>query len=451
MLIRFSVENYLSFRDRVELSMVAGPVERHPHHVVRPDTAVPLVKVAVIYGANASGKSNLVQAMAAAQQMILRPLPSRKRIALQPFRLDAGLRLQPSRFEFEINLEDRCFAYGFAATTERVVEEWLYQIQGDADLCIFERVADDVQLKNLPFAGADERQFLEFTARGTLPNRLFLTECRERNVRKNVEASAVLFDVLDWFDDRLTVLFPESTYEKLDFAIEGNAAFKDNLSRMLQAFDTGIDVVCFKETQLEDHVKVDADDLERIDELLDAHGRFVLSPSPTLRLLVDRDEQGRLRTRRLVFHHQGTEGAGELFEMSDESDGTRRLLDLAPALLLLVENDRVFVIDEFDRSLHPELAHSLLDNFLRYSEGRRSQLIVTTHETTLLDQDFLRRDEIWLMEKGRDQSTRLIGLEEYQGIPPEDDLQRDYLQGRFGGVPVLRDFKWMRPDHAEGT
>jgi AAA15 family ATPase/GTPase len=111
----------------------------------------------------------------------------------------------------------------------------------------------------------------------------------------------------------------------------------------------------------------------------------------------------------------------------------------------------VFVIDEFDRSLHPEVSHSLLADFLNYSQGRESQLIVTTHETSLMDQNFLRRDEIWMVEKGPDHASRLIALEEYKGVREGDDLQRDYRNGRFGGVPVLRDFSWMGEANAPGT
>ncbi len=101
--------------------------------------------------------------------------------------------------------------------------------------------------------------------------------------------------------------------------------------------------------------------------------------------------------------------------------------------------------------LHPEILHSYVANFLKYSAGRRSQLIVTTHDTTLFNQPFLRRDEVWLVEKGRDQSSRLVSLEEFKDVDQIEDLQRGYIQGRFGGVPIIRDFSWLGSDDGKGA
>ena len=120
-------------------------------------------------------------------------------------------------------------------------------------------------------------------------------------------------------------------------------------------------------------------------------------------------------------------------------------------MMSLMRSDRLYVIDELDRSLHPDILYSYLANYLKYSVGRSSQLIVTTHDTTLLKQRFLRRDEVWFVEKGNDQSSRLIALEEFKNADKSKDLQQDYLIGRFGGVPVIRDFSWLGEDHGEGT
>ncbi len=139
------------------------------------------------------------------------------------------------------------------------------------------------------------------------------------------------------------------------------------------------------------------------------------------------------------------------FDMSEESDGTRRLMQLVPAMISMMTGDGVFIIDELDRSLHADVLHSYLANFLKYSVDRSSQLIVTTHDTTLLRQHFLRRDEVWFVEKGDDQSSRLIALEEYKDVERSEDLQQDYLLGRFGGVPVIRDFSWLGEEHGETT
>ena len=169
--------------------------------------------------------------------------------------------------------------------------------------------------------------------------------------------------------------------------------------------------------------------------------------------LFDRDGEGKPRSWKLVAHHKGPNGAGKhaVFEIGEESEGTRRLMHLFPAMMALTKGDFLVVIDELDRSLHPEALHSYVANFLKYSTARASQLIVTTHDTTLLRQPFLRRDEVWFVEKGDDQSSRLVALEEFKNGKSGSDLQQDYLQGRFGGIPVIHDFSWLREHDGKGT
>jgi AAA15 family ATPase/GTPase len=440
MLIRFCVENYRSFRDRVELSLVAGEGKRHPEHVISPGLpGTPAVlKAAVLYGANASGKSNLVKAIEVAKQIILQPAAVGARLPVIPFKLDASSRSRPSRFEFEIRRRERCFAYGFVVSAERVHEEWLHEI-GAADIPLFERTDGEVKFSNLPFNNDEEKQFLQFVAKGTLPNRLFLSECRERNARENVTSASVLFDVLQWFESRLTVVLPEFYHLGLETLVAVSPVSGNQLAEVLRACDTGIDGIRLEKVALSEIPLSDAERAVILGQL-DPHTSVLYRPSPQQRWLINLDEQKELQGWELTFQHHGSPELPS-FTWSEESDGTRRILDLAPALLTTPESDQVFVIDEFDRSLHPQVAHSLLAAFFRHNQGRQNQVIVTTHETTLLRQDFLRRDEIWFVEKGKDQASRLVALEEYRDVPPNGDLQTDYLNGRFGGVPVLLDLE----------
>jgi AAA15 family ATPase/GTPase len=460
MLVRFTVENYLSFRDRVEFSMVAASdrpaadARERPRfeHVVRAAGAVgpDLLKVAVVYGPNASGKSNLVKAMEAAQRIILRPVEAGRAIPLAPFKLDKASLRKPTRFEFEIRLPSGCFAYGFAVSADRVHEEWLVRIDQTDDQVVFERKGAATTVSGIDFASAEEEQFLRFTAKGTLPNRLFLTECRERNVRKNVRGSQVLYDVLDWFENGLVIIFPESKYQGLLVGMYQSQQFKQDLARYLNCFDTGIEAIDLEEVDF-DKLPVPAEVRRRLKGNTAKDEMLILAASDDSHWLVKRDGDERFHAWKLVTRHGGRNGASRVtFDMQEESDGTRRLLDLVPAMMTMLEGDRVFVIDELDRSLHADVSNSYIANFLRYSEGGRRQLIVTTHETTLLAADFLRPDEVWLVEKGQDQSSKLFALEEFK-LKAGRDLQADYLQGRFGAVPVLRDFSWLRKDHAPGT
>jgi AAA15 family ATPase/GTPase len=455
MLVRFTVENCLSFRDRVELSMIASEeVHDHPEHVIRAggQDGIPILKLAVIYGANASGKSNLVKAMLMARGLILNTTGAGQRIDRAPFKLDPACRDKPTRFEFEIKLGDRYFAYGFSVSSERVEEEWLFEVGRTVEDRIFERTGRRFVWGRLEFSNPDEKAFLDFTAKGTLPNRLFLTECRERNVRENVPGAEAIINILEWFEYGLIVALPDGLSQNIALRVHSDESFRQQLTRYLQCFDTGlaeIDVepMVVPEAKFSENVRVYLETLNAI-RTMAGHG---LDVSPLH--FVTRDDQGSVRLWKLVSRHGGPNGMerSAAFDMSEESDGTRRLMQLVPAMVALMTGDGVFVIDELDRSLHADVVHSYLANFLKYSARRSSQLIVTTHDTALLRQHFPRRDEVWFVEKGIDQSSRLIALEEYKNVDQSKDLQQDYLLGRFGGVPVIRDFSWLGEEHGETT
>lgn len=451
MLVRFTVENILSIRDREELSLVASRLRGHEDHIIRPEDSdgFALLKVAVIYGANASGKTNLVRALDTAQRFILRPLEAEKPIPIIPFKLDDERVGARSRFEFEIKCKGRYFAYGFVVSQERVEEEWLYRVGQQTEQPIFTRQRNKFAFPGMVFLDKEHEQFTSFTAKGTLPNRLFLTECRERNVKNNVPEAAFLFDVLDWFDNTLTVVFPHSKYTGLAFRIHENNDFKQKLTSYLKCFDTGIEAI---DLEKEDFaaIKLPAEVKQLAKKAAAEHGQILLTDEQNSHWLIESKDSSLIAWRLVARHTSRNAKSLVTFDLKEESDGTRRLMDLVPAMMALLDGGRVFVIDELDRSLHPDIAHTYIDNFLRYSQGRESQLIVTTHETTLLEQKFLRADEIWMVDKGADQATKLVALAEYKEAQIKD-VAKDYRQGRFGGVPVLRDFSWLENGNATRT
>jgi uncharacterized protein len=455
MLVRFTVENCLSFRDRVELSMIASEkVFDHPEHVIcgSGQNGLPVLKLGVLYGANASGKSNLVKAVLMARHLILNPPAAGQGIDRVPFKLDPSCRDGPTRFEFEIKVGHRYFAYGFSVSSERVEEEWLFEVGRNLEDKIFERSGNDFEWGRLSFSNPDEKAFLEFTAKGTLPNRLFLSECRERNVRENVPAAERIINTFQWFENGLIVALPDGLSQNIASRVRSDESFRKQLAKYLRCFDTGLEDI-----DLEPTVVREAKFSANINAYLEALNtlRHMVSHDSSISplMFVTPEEPGIFKLWKLVSRHRGQHGTdpSATFDMTEESDGTRRLMQLVPAMISMMTGDGVFIIDEFDRSLHADVLHSYLANFLKYSAGRSSQLIVTTHDTTLLRQHFLRRDEVWFVEKGDDQSSRLIALEEYKDVEQSQDLQQDYLLGRFGGVPVIRDFSWLGEEHGETT
>lgn len=451
MLIRFSVENFLSFKERAELSMLPGKGSSLKHHVRRGErrSDLPHLKSALLYGANASGKSNLVKAMHFAQTLVRKGGQKGKSIPVKPFRLDSETLHAPSRFEFEFHWDGTYYAYGFLLDAQQVREEWLTEISKTIEKPLFERRtqangAIDLLMPGLKFPSQDARRRVGFMAEDTLPNELFLSSVNRRNLSelKGVEP---LQHAYKWITDRLKILFPDSRMSGLEVELESDQAFSQVFNRLLDYFNTGIAGI---ETQSVDfdspHVELPEEIKNAIKENLSPGERVIFAAMDGVRYTLRRDEGGELFAVKMLTRHKIAGQQKEaLFEVHEESDGTQRIMDLIPMLADLQKEPSVYVIDELDRSLHPRLTYRLLELFHSEDSPTRGQLIVTTHEAGLLDLDLLRKDEIWFVEKNPAGASTLYSLEDFK--PRKDkEIRRGYLQGRYGGVPVFRPRRSLR-------
>lgn len=437
MLIRFVVENFLSFNEEAVFSLLPGRMQKHVDHIVPGGKhGIDVLRAALIYGANASGKSNLVKAMAFARNFIVKGTRPKQVIPVEPFRLDQARLSQPSRFEFEFIVGQHAYAYGFAVSRQRVHEEWLYSLTIDDEQTLFARETDvegktRATFGNLAARNKDERQFLDFVAQATRPNQLILTTAAESNVD-------AFEDAYEWFRKTLTIVFPYSWAPGIQIGVHKDQKFAQELTSFLRAMDTGIHEVCIKsvdkselpnsllEEITEDFGETDPipSEDESLENLIGVHG-----PRGE-RYLLQRSERGDWEVNALVTRHQGATEPVD-FSLVEESDGTQRLFDLFP--IIYGTEERVFVIDELERSLHPNLVTRFIRLFLQKSSN---QLIVTTHESTLLDLELLRRDEIWFVEKSPGGASTLYSLESFK--PRHDlDIRKGYLHGRFGAIPVF--------------
>ena len=246
-------------------------------------------------------------------------------------------------------------------------------------------------------------------AKGTPPNRLFLSECRERNVQKNVPGADLIFRVLDWFENRLLIIFPDTKAHGLVHGVYKSKELKTELGRFLKCFDTGIEAIRL-ESESYEKIELPPQVRQKIASDIEGENVVVVEGPRDVHWLICHDDGGKVEAWKMIARHKRPNGGQEKirFEMKEESDGTRRLLDLIPAMIALTGREVVCLIDELDRSLHPDILHSYIHNFIKYSADKPSQLIVTTHDTTLLRSHLLRRDEVWFVEKGKDQSSRLV-------------------------------------------
>lgn len=445
MLVRFTVENFLSFKDEVEFSMVAGLPRKHNEHVVSSGRRndLRLLKAGVIYGANAAGKSNLIKAMSFAKRMIVVGTNPKQRISVTPFMLDKSTDERPSKFTFEITCNAKPYVYGFELDSKQVHHEWLSEIRPSSEKLIFERFTDvdgrtDVVLGRIKLVRHHGRDFMNFLKQGTRPNELFLT--------KSVENDVMYFKhIYDWFDETLRLIFPNPRSSEVETAKIAEHEFERGSRDIFGLFDLGIDNVLLDDvtSPMPDSVK---------QEFLAAHREDqedVAIPFPASNLYVFVTVDNKINARQFkTVHRVSHENRDVIFELTQESDGTQRLFELSSALLDLLSGnaDKVYFVDELDRRLHPHMTKNLLEIFLNNTIHRPKQLIVTTHESGLLDLDLVRRDEIWFVEKDNNGISSVYSLEEF--APRYDvDVQRGYLQGRYGAIPIVPSYnvlEWAR-------
>ena len=440
MLIRFSVENFLSFKSRQSFSMIPGKGRIKAFHKTVPIGGIRILKAGVIFGANASGKSNLIKAIGFGKGLLMNTRQEGGIINYSRFKLDSKCNSLNSRIEYEFQHKGKNFAYGFKFNKHEIQEEWLYRITKKNETKIFERNMDDFDLRylNKLSKSKEEIQFLKFIAKGTSRNNLFLSEVIQRRVKEHVSNVEDLTIAFDWFQNALKVIHPDDKYNVgLKFELKENEKLLQSFDQFLTYFDTGINGVCLEEVQTES-MDIPKDLIDQISESLlnnRSEEKTIAIVSPQNRTyFISTDENDDLLFHKFMTKHNHEEEV--LFDTSEESDGTNRIIDFIPLLMDLLLGENVFVIDEMERSLHPNLIYDLLDLFLERSKNINSQIILASHESSLLTQKLLRKDEIWFVVKDKDGSSTLHSLEEYN-VRFDKKIRKDYLLGRFKGIPKI--------------
>lgn len=443
MLLQFAVENYACFADEVLFSMVASAGAEHPRHVVQSQAGRKprILRLAALYGANAHGKTKLIDALRFAQNLVVLGTKPGRRIHAEPFRLDQPSRRKPSRFEFLIDHRGIEYSYGFSVDTDRVHEEWLFVRRTARESRYFERItgADGTVTVELGPAltgsDRDQRQFLKFVAQGTRPNQLFLTEAIDRNV----EALEPLFG---WFRSVLTIVSAEAAIQPLAVRMHQEQDFRAFMADFLRNAGTGIDGLTVEEEPLDTNrhfLDMPLDLRENIETGIEKGTIFSLRNLDGQSLTVYRNAQGQSIVASLKTLHTGKDGVRVPFDFEEESAGTQRVMEILPILADAASGERVYVVDELDRKLHPLLSRLFVSSFIdRCADDQRTQLIFTTHDTHLMDLDLLRRDEIWFFEKDPGGASSLYSMNAFK-VRPDLRIERSYLNGRFGGIPLIHE------------
>ena len=400
MLIEFSAENFMSIKDEVRLSLAAGPGKEHREtHVMTPELnkgvrSIPLVRSAAIYGANAAGKTNLLLALGTMRDIVVESARELGELPTTPFRFDSDSQARPTTFEV-IGIVNRMrFQYGFSATRDKVTEEWLFTWPRGRIQLWFERTSDaDDGTVNCTF-GDKVAGDKEVWRRATRPNALLLSTAVTLN-------SEQLRPIFDWFSHNLHISNVDGWGN--EFSVKWcRGSRKAEVVEFLRAADLAID-----------DVRVVLDESSE-----DEHS--------------DTEAQVRLT-------HDTQRGRPVELNLYDESHGTQKMFAFAAPWRDSLQSGHVMVCDELHDNLHPALVRFLVDRFHDPELNKNgAQLVFTTHETSILNQDVFRRDQIWFCERNFRQETSLFPLTDFRPRRKVENLERSYLGGRYGALPYVR-------------
>ncbi len=429
MLVNYKVKNFLSYYKERNFSMIAGKAKSHTSHLYMSEK-LSLLKGGLIYGANAAGKSNLVKSIAFAKKCILDGISKANTIE-KHYKLNKNSSNEASQFEFEILIDDIVYAYGFSLMlkTKTVMEEWLYKVGEKEDKLIFSREKGKEIVQDINVNKEDNIK-LEVYIDDLEDNKLLL----EVLGNKKWDSQEYSFlKVLDWFENNLTIIFPYTDNLVTEYFEETN-----NLKKYTQAFDIGIEDIKFKPRdfkeiplpkELKDKI---SNDISSVVSEENEKAKVMMRLGDMFLSLYLKDNT--LKAKEIVFEHEGNKKA--VFKFSEESDGTKRLLELIPLLEKVKCKNQTIFIDELERSLHPNLVTEFLNILYTNMEKSNSQFIIATHESRLLDLNRMRRDEIWFTKRNIDEGSEIYSLEEYK-TRFDTKIDKAYLLGRYGGVPEI--------------
>lgn len=399
MLIRFSFKNFKSFKNENCLDMEATSLKEHEYNVAKIDNGEYL-KVSAIYGANASGKTNVLQAFGYMRNRILKTDDSRKNTPMEENVFTYMINDDSISLEVEILAKNgKIYKYGFEVLKDNIISEWLFEKRVNKFYTIFERENNIVSLKNnnktTEYANIDSRT-------------LFL------NIFSKIDSNNEDFNnVVTWFInanylDLGNPLFENNINNRISLKILSDEKYKNELIRFIKTFESGIE-----------GIKITPDSIEAV-----------------------KNNNGVVK---IELIHKGENGIIKALPLELESNGTRKMFHLFDFFMDALKFGMVLFIDELDAKLHPLLTRYIINLFHKEETNiGNGQLIYSTHDTVNLNKDTFRRDEIWFAEKDKDGISTIYSLSDYKindtKVRNDATYNKDYLSGRYGAIPVLEDF-----------
>lgn len=419
MLVNFRVENFKSYKDFKEFSMEATKLKNLKESNTFDINNISLLKSAVVYGANASGKSSLLEAIKEMKSIVKNSIFHEriKQYKAKSFLFNFETEDKETFFEIEFIIDEIIYRYGFTiAIDATILKEWLYQkkLQPKArESRLFERIEQNIIFGTL---------FKEGKAFTNIERR-FLFLSMVANFDKN---GLISKKILDWFV-KLNIISNIKSNEFLNYSFEKleDIKLKERIISFIQGADIGIHDISKKQISF-DELKKDNPNIESLPPFI----------------IEDMKKKGlsTIETKHIQYKKDNSFNQLKVLGLGFESDGTQKLLALSAPIIDTLINGKILIIDELDSSLHTELVKSIVMLFnSKETNPNNAQLIFTTHDTNLLNQKFFRRDQIWFTEKDIYGATDLYSLVEYGKGKTRDDLElaKNYLKGKFGAVPHI--------------
>ena len=421
MLLSFTVGNFRSFKENKTFSLKAASIQEHKDFV-REDNNFKLLPSVAIYGANSSGKSNLLSALGMMKKVLLSSVKTNptEELKTDPFKLDELYLQKPTFFEVVFTIDEITYKYGFEYSPKKINREWLYTVKNDKDKVLFVRNDEGI--------GVD-KDFPEGTKKeeSTADNRLFLSLVAQLNGK-------VSLSIMKWFQDlRVTSGVKDDDFKEfsIKYLFAANKE-SEKAKEFLNGMDLGFSNIRKTETGIKKYVSTNTSGLDEILNL------FPDEINNTIKLPT-------IETGHIVRKKDGS--SNEAFFSNDEmeSEGTKKIINMSGPIVDCLLNGGIIAVDEFDAKLHPLLTKKIIEIFNSpKSNPNNAQLLFATHDTNLLSNKIFRRDQIWFAEKNReDESTDiypLSNIREQNGDKIRNDrvYEKDYINGKYGAIPFLR-------------
>lgn len=409
MLIQFNFKNFKSFKNETTLDMTATSITEHPYNLINDENGEKYIKTAAIYGANASGKSSVIEAYEFMRNWVMysfKNASDKENIPIKRFAFDTESKKKPAEFEVFFKYEDEEYQYGFSLDNKKVYEEWLYIKNKNGKFSsLFERDSSNIECNSKMLKGA--HNFIPMVKDKTL----FLSIIANANI-------PYVEDVCEWFAitgvmDYGDIDFENALIQSWTPYIE-NSAYQEELTAFLKAIDINVEGI-----------------------------------------IVEKDKKEDGKTKYKIYTKHLIRGSNEYYKLplSEESSGTQKMFSLFWFIKSAIEIGLPLFIDELDSKLHPLLLRYILAMFHndKINKGG-AQLIYATHDNYTLTKDIFRRDQIWFVEKDNNAVSNLYSLAEYKldddkKVRKDASYNKDYLLGKYGAVPILRGYDMWRTEN----